>query len=912
MSVIPEIPEEVLDPRPRRLQRRWPWITGFVIILLVVWAEAASSRIFEARNLALAGVEKLEAVRQRVSIDAVAEGRLIPELEAATADFAAAQTQVRSWLVAPLRLVPWVGTQVRSADALSGSATEVTRALAEAAAAVADLSGEAADQDRVAVAREAVSIVHTTQSVLDAVDLGPVGGLTRSLADARQRFTSELGQAQILLEEVEVAAAGLAEFLDGPTTYLVLAANNSEMRAGSGSYLQAGTVTITNGKLEIADLRSTGEILLDGDAVEIQDADLADRWGWMDIAMDWRNLSASPRFPANAELAAAMWDELKGETVDGVIALDPVALAAIMGATGPVEVDGRRIDEAGVVRELLFDQYWEDDVAVRRDRLQEVAVAALRAVDSSQIDLVTMAKRMQDAASGRHLLAWSRHPGQQAAWQTVGIDGTLEPNSVAVSVLNRGANKLDSFLSVDAMLSSEAMGSDRAVVLRLELDNRAQSAFPDYVLGPALALGNEPGTYAGILSVNLPASARAPSFVEVDSLAATGSDGVSQVIAVWVEVPPGKTVTHELEFELPEGHTTLRIEPSARVPGIVWSAGGATWIDAAAAIVDLSAGTVTGEVLDREIQPVVFEPDPLDNPVAPIPLIRIDGDVETTVFVDWQLLDPPIDVWERPGDGEWTLVESEITDRPLRLTDRTRLVEYCYRIALHSSPDRFGAIECLTVPTALGYMRFPGDSDDYFSTSDFVGSGDLDIRVLVAPDRWKPDFWQMFAGQYDSQSNDRSWRFGIDVFDALVGNFSDDGFRDLGANRELSPSFGDGRRKWVRMTIEPTQGVQRFWTSNGGTVWTHLGDDRDFDSIDQLHDSTGPVYIAADRPGSDNPFAGKLYYVEIRDGVNGPVLANLDFRTPAQLDPASGRWTDDHGNVFRPHGTGWEYVPPGN
>lgn len=912
IGVKVDIPEELREPLAPRKRRRWPWVIGVAALLVAVWLNAAASRIFQARDLALSGVGRLETVRQDVNIDAVADGELTADLEAAAEDFETAQSEVRSWLVSPLRLMPWVGTQIRSADALSGSAARVATALAVASADVEALATVAAETDRVGVAREALAIVQRTKQSFADLDLGPAGGLTRSLADARIRFTAELGEASDLLDEVEVAAAGLAEFLEGPTTYLLLAANNSEMRAGSGSYLQAGTVEITNGRIDVRRLRPAGEILLEPGSVEILDDDLAQRWGWLDIASDWRNLSASPRFAANAELAASMWEELEDETVDGVIVLDPVALAAVLAATGPVDLDGRIIDDSSVVRELLFDQYWEDDVEVRRDRLQDVSTATLQAIDRTDIDLVTLAKRMQDAAAGRHLLAWSRQPVQQQAWQSVGIDGAMDPDSLMVSVLNRGANKLDSFLTVAAVLESERGEQGRTVTVEVRLDNTAQSAFPDYVLGPALALGNEPGTYVGILSVNVPAAAVRPRFAGVESLVASGSDGSGQVVAMWVEIPPGEQLVHELVFELPDSSPTIRIEPSARVPGVIWSAAGANWIDAADALVDLSAGTVSGEVLERAIEPIVFEPDPISNPVAPIPFMRVDGDVETTIVVSWPAVQVGrgVDVWERRDGADWMQVGADITDRELWLTERAREAEYCYRTALATAPERFSVSECIVVPAALGFMRFPGDPDDYFSASDFVGSGDLDVRVLVAPDRWTPEFWQMFAGQYDSNPNDRSWRFGIDIFTALVGNFSEDGFVDLGTNQEIPVSFADGRRKWVRMTIEPTEGRLRFWTSNGGSVWRLLGGALEFEPIEGLHDSVGPVYVGTDRPGSDNPFSGDLYYLEIRDGVNGPVIANLDFRTPDQLDTASGRWTDDHGNVFRPHGSGWEYVPP--
>jgi hypothetical protein len=496
----------------------------------------------------------------------------------------------------------------------------------------------------------------------------------------------------------------------------------------------------------------------------------------------------------------------------------------------------------------------------------------------------------------------------------IGIDGTVDADSLSVAVINRGANKLDSFLSLDADVIVAAAGDGQTVRVSLTLENRAEAAFPQYVLGPAVALGNEPGTYVGVLAVNIPGSALQAAFQGVESLVAAGDDGASQVIAIWVEIPPGEILNHELSFQLPADATSLRIEPSARVPGIEWSAGGRQWIDAADAVLDLASNTVSGEAFERNVQRVIFEPDPLANPVAPIPFMRVDGDVETTVIVSWQELDgnPGIDVWERPDGGEWTVVATDLTTTPLLLNDRIRTQEYCYRTALHRAPDSFSARECLTVPAALGFVRFDGNPADYFSATDFVGPGDLDVRVLVAPEDWGPEFWQMFVGQYDSTRADRSWRFGIDVFTALAGNFSGDGVEDLGANRELTPSFRDGRRKWVRMTVEPARGLLRFWTSSGGTVWTQLGDDRTFAPLDGLHDSSGRVYVGADRPGSDNPFAGKLYYVEIRDGVGGPVIANLDFRTPTQLDAGSGEWIDDHGNVFRPHGSGWEYVAVGD
>ena len=53
-------------------------------------------------------------------------------------------------------------------------------------------------------------------------------------------------------------AAVVARILEGPQTYLVLAANNAEMRAGSGAFLDAGVATTSSGSVTLGDLGPSG------------------------------------------------------------------------------------------------------------------------------------------------------------------------------------------------------------------------------------------------------------------------------------------------------------------------------------------------------------------------------------------------------------------------------------------------------------------------------------------------------------------------------------------------------------------------------------------------------------------------------------------------------------------------------
>ena len=141
----------------------------------------------------------------------------------------------------------------------------------------------------------------------------------------------------------------MSKLLRGPSKYLVLAANNAEMRAGSGTLLSAGILTVQDGKFSLGDMRSTGDLTLPSGAVPVPGA-LAALWGFVDPTQDLRNLGTSPRFDVTGPLGAQMWKSLTGEQVDGVLALDPVTLQALIAAEGPVTVDGVQLNADNVVQ----------------------------------------------------------------------------------------------------------------------------------------------------------------------------------------------------------------------------------------------------------------------------------------------------------------------------------------------------------------------------------------------------------------------------------------------------------------------------------------------------------------------------------------------------------------------------------
>ncbi len=113
---------------------------------------------------------------------------------------------------------------------------------------------------------------------------------------------------------------------------------------GRGPSSRSGWPRTSDGSVQLGDLRPSGDVPLTDGAVPVT-GDFERNWGWLNPTLDLRNLGWTPQFDVTAPLAAAMWTELTGQPVDGVISLDVAGLRQLLEATGPVQAgrdDGHR------------------------------------------------------------------------------------------------------------------------------------------------------------------------------------------------------------------------------------------------------------------------------------------------------------------------------------------------------------------------------------------------------------------------------------------------------------------------------------------------------------------------------------------------------------------------------------------
>jgi hypothetical protein len=264
------------------------------------------------------------------------------------------------------------------------------------------------------------------------------------------------------------------------------------------------------------------------------------------------------------------------EDVDGVIELE---LADTLDESLRLEF----------LEDLLRRQYQGLDVhdpqAARRERLGAIANAVVEALERGDYSPGPLVAGLARASRGRHLLAWSSNPGDERTWEKTGVAGSLSPRSLAVSLLNRGGNKLDPFLEAEAALDLHPVADSTHVTVRLKVANRTPEGLSQYIAGPFPGSGVGEGEYLGIVAINLPGAATDIVLDGAGPLVAGGADGPTQVLAAPLRLARQQDTTVTVQFRLPPAQTSIEVVPSARVPAIRWQSGRNRWKDHAPQVV---------------------------------------------------------------------------------------------------------------------------------------------------------------------------------------------------------------------------------------------------------------------------------------------------------------------------------------
>src|ERR1039458_6309351 len=288
------------------------------------------------------------------------------------------------------------------------------------------------------------------------------------------------------------------------------------------------------------------------------------RYGQFDPGEYVRDATFSPDLPTVASVLAQEYVQAGGVPVDGVLAIDPYGLAALLHFTGAIQVPGLPVPltwhNAAYV--LLKEQYTTFDAGetnedlLRHDFLQQALhVAFDKLVNGSLPAPKTLAAVLDPAVLQGRISFCSFHRSEQPLLRRLGIDGSFPATSggdlLAVTTQNSGGNKIDAFLhtSVLDQVTFNPSNGDVASAVTITLTNDAPgSGLPPIVIDSSADPDLAPGTNLMWLTLYSPLIFEKAS---IDGAPETMSSGVEvgvKAYSSYVDVPPGTTVTLRVDL----------------------------------------------------------------------------------------------------------------------------------------------------------------------------------------------------------------------------------------------------------------------------------------------------------------------------------------------------------------------------
>lgn len=429
----------------------------------------------------------------------------------------------------------------------------------------------------IVAAANTVELTHARLSGIDDSGLfpevsRPLAEATQSLDDLRQTLNTAADTSRIL-----PAMMGAA----GPRNYLVLIQNNAEIRATGGLPGALAVLHLEDGEIRL-EAQSTGSAMgrftppVDVDPVQTQI--YSKRLGTF-----ISDVNLTPDFPTAAKAAKSMWEARQGSPVDGVIALDPVVLAHILKASGPLTIPipdaviasglPTTLTEENVVKTLLSDVYKELDSNELQDAyFASASKEVFSALASGKVPGDHLLEALTTGAQENRLHVWSSHKAEQDIIGKTSIGGSISGpaaggNSFGVFFNDGTGAKMDYYVRRSVQLMEECKTDGYSeVTVRVTTSNTAPmdaaTSLPELVTG-----GGRYGVPAGTVQTNIVVYGPAQSHIETAHDNGTKVPFGSHIHAgrpvgmVTTSLAPGQESTVDFTF----GKIVQHTEPKAVV-----------------------------------------------------------------------------------------------------------------------------------------------------------------------------------------------------------------------------------------------------------------------------------------------------------------------------------------------------------
>ena len=327
--------------------------------------------------------------------------------------------------------------------------------------------------------------------VRQEIDRVPTSGIVGPVAKARNEFVDQLnglaGTVDTAYRAARVAPAMLGA--NGPRRYLMVFETPAESRGTGGLVGSYAIIRVVDGKVTREQTGSDSDLKDSPTPVVNLGVEFNSRYGKIASASAWKNANFTPHYPWAAEVWQRLWERQSGETIDGVISVDPIALGYMLDVTGPVKLsDGEVITGRTAATWSMVTSYalYPNDNQRRKDLTVELARLTLDRLTSGAGGSVPLLKALGRAAGEHRLLVWSARPSEEAVISGTPLAGELTDAPgpfTALVVRNASGDKLDYYLQRKLNYQVLSCGpKERLVRVTATLTNTApKTGLPAYV-----------------------------------------------------------------------------------------------------------------------------------------------------------------------------------------------------------------------------------------------------------------------------------------------------------------------------------------------------------------------------------------------------------------------------------------------
>jgi hypothetical protein len=483
--------------------------------------------------------------------------------------------------------VPWIGSPFETGQQISsvvlGLATSVLQPSAESGAALAPdqlMAGGRLDVQRLRdeepeltkLAADAVRLDAEARAISDPKYISVLG-------DARSQLQQQTSDIAQLLDNTALAARLAPSLMgaDGPRTYFMGFQTNAEARGTGGLMGGFGILRFDNGVPSVDTLGPNTELDKQFAPLDLG-PEFAKNYEFTDATTDWKNSNQSSHFPYAAQIWKSMWAQQSGMNVDGVIAIDPIALSYILGAVGSVTMpDGEIVTKDNVVELTESTAYirFPNDQPARKRYLQDIAGAVVKKLTGPVGSPQDLLEAFGKAVGEGRIAVWSSSPADQELLEETPLAHVIpdDPAPYAEVVVNNlGGNKMDYYLTREIEYVADGCDGDtRMSTVTIRLKNTVQDVPPsDYVSGK---LGFPKGVAINVPMGTMLTSVRLLATTDAKLVSALSNGQKAPVFStterghpsyeVQVAIPPGQS--GELSFRLSEptspGKVRVPIQP---------------------------------------------------------------------------------------------------------------------------------------------------------------------------------------------------------------------------------------------------------------------------------------------------------------------------------------------------------------